>query len=203
MQSALSPPLELLVQQGPRPTIWYAGFLKHRFKGLMDLSKGWSIRRTPLPAWKKKPPLKTSLQQQTRSTLHQEEPEITVPFQYTEIKYWHENLIYRVLGVCNHFGSVTAADAQHSLNQVLVSVCDSRCWALLGKSAGHWVTYQKATVKSHSQSCKKPNEAPASSLEHKLFFKLSGKRRQRKHWDPQRISSPGLWAPRRDEQLVS
>jgi len=50
MQLALLPTLELPLQEGPRPTIRYAGFLKHRFKGLMDLSKGGSIGRAPLPA---------------------------------------------------------------------------------------------------------------------------------------------------------
>jgi len=44
--------LELPAPEGPRPTIRYAGFLKHRLKRLMDLSKGRPVGGAPLPACK-------------------------------------------------------------------------------------------------------------------------------------------------------
>ena len=32
-------------------TVWYAGFLEHRFKGLVDLSEGGPVGGIPLPTW--------------------------------------------------------------------------------------------------------------------------------------------------------
>lgn len=47
-----SVPVPSLELPDPRPTVRYAGFLKHRLKCLMDLSKGRPVGGAPLPACK-------------------------------------------------------------------------------------------------------------------------------------------------------